>query len=129
MRFLNRPLANLVTPSRLFATLFAIWASSQFSSSAWAEDASVTAPGHDLGVIVSWLVSLACSLLALFFAHKFFKWMMEQDEGSDRMIEIAEYVRQGARAYLNRQYKVVAGFFLIVFILFLIVAFGFGAQS
>jgi inorganic pyrophosphatase/K(+)-stimulated pyrophosphate-energized sodium pump len=55
--------------------------------------------------------------------------MVAQDEGDERMVEIAEYVREGARAYLNRQYKVVAMFFVVVAILLAILAFGFGVQS
>ncbi|MBM79610.1 MAG: sodium-translocating pyrophosphatase, partial [Planctomycetaceae bacterium] len=68
-------------------------------------------------------------MLALFFAHKFFKWMVAQDEGDERMVEIAENVRQGARAYLNQQYKVVTIFFVVTCLLLAVVAFGFGAQS
>ena len=33
-------------------------------------------------------------------------------EGTDRMKEIAQYVREGAMAYLKRQYKVVGIVFL-----------------
>jgi K(+)-stimulated pyrophosphate-energized sodium pump len=33
--------------------------------------------------------------------------MMKNSEGNDRMKEIAQYVREGAMAYLRRQYRVV----------------------
>ena len=39
-------------------------------------------------------------------------FIVAQDEGDEKMVEIAEHVRQGARAYLNRQYKVVTIFFM-----------------
>jgi K(+)-stimulated pyrophosphate-energized sodium pump len=80
-------------------------------------------------VATYWAIALAGSLVALFFAWKFFNWMVAQDEGDETMVKIAESVRQGARAYLNRQYKVVAIFFVVTSLLLAIVAFGFGAQS
>lgn len=80
-------------------------------------------------VVLWWSVSLIGSVLALGFAFYFYKWMVAQAEGDPVMIEIAEYVRQGARAYLNRQYKVVAVFFVVASGLLAVVAFGFDAQS
>ena len=76
-----------------------------------------------------WCIALVSSLVALFFARKFYKWMMEQDEGNEDMIRIAGYVRAGADAYLKQQYKVVAFFFLIIFILLFIAAFVLNVQS
>ena len=49
--------------------------------------------------------------------------MKAQDEGTDRMKEIAEYVREGAMAYLRRQYSVVTKVFLILVILLSILAY------
>ena len=56
-----------------------------------------------------WIVP-AASLIALLFAAIFFFNMKRADEGTDRMKEIAGYVREGAMAYLKQQYKVVAVF-------------------
>jgi len=42
-------------------------------------------------------------------AYVFFKSMMSADEGNEKMVEIAGYVREGATAYLRQQYIVVAG--------------------
>ena len=80
-------------------------------------------------VIIGWLVALVGSIVALIFAVRFYKWMKQQDEGDERMVEIAGHVRAGANAYLWRQYRVVFVFFLVTSILLAIVAFGFGAQS
>ncbi len=63
------------------------------------------------------------SILALVFAWFFFKSMMKNSEGTPRMKEIAQYVREGAMAYLNRQYKVVAIVFAILFVLLIIMAY------
>src|SRR3989344_4332737 len=53
-------------------------------------------------------------LIALGFAA-FIAWLvLKQDEGSDKMKEIASAIRQGAKAYLNRQYKTVAVFTIVI---------------
>lgn len=75
-----------------------------------------------------WIVPISSSL-ALFFAYYFFKQMMRQDEGTDRMKAIALYVRQGAMAYLRQQYKVVGLFFLGLTAVFAIMAYGFNYQN
>ena len=45
------------------------------------------------------------------------------------MAKIASYVREGAMSYLKQQYKVVASVFLVLVILFSIMAYGFGVQN
>ena len=67
-----------------------------------------------------WWVAPIGAILALVFAWKFFKSLMSADEGDPDMIKISGYVRAGALAYLKRQYKVVAIFFVLVsFLLFI----------
>ena len=78
--------------------------------------------------IVFWLVPIA-SVCALGMAWYFFKTMMKADEGTPRMREIAEYVRKGAMAYLKQQYKVVLIVFIVLAIIFAIMAYGFNAQN
>ncbi len=77
---------------------------------------------------IFWLVPVA-SLLALGFAWFFFKQMMKEDEGTDTMKKIASFVREGAMSYLKQQYKVVAYVFLVLVILFAIMAYGLGVQN
>ncbi|MFC2139058.1 sodium-translocating pyrophosphatase [Bacteroidota bacterium] len=69
-----------------------------------------------------WLVPIG-STAALIFAWIFFKQMMKQDEGTERMIAIASHVRKGAMAYLRQQYKVVTLFFVVLTILFSVLAY------
>ncbi|MGM0464127.1 MAG: sodium-translocating pyrophosphatase [Bacteroidota bacterium] len=69
-----------------------------------------------------WIVPVA-SVTALIFAWIFFKSMMKTSEGTDRMKEIAQYVRDGAMAYIRRQYKVVALVFLFLVIFLTILAY------
>ena len=71
---------------------------------------------------VFWLIPIA-SVCALGMAWYFFRSMMKEDEGTPRMIEIAEHVRQGAMAYLKQQYKVVLLVFIILAIIFAIMAY------
>lgn len=75
-----------------------------------------------------WVVPIA-SLIALGFAYYFFKQMMKEDEGTDTMKKIALYVRKGAMSYLKQQYKVVGIVFLVLLILFVILAFGLNVQN
>ena len=74
-----------------------------------------------------WIVPVA-ALTALLFAWIFYRGMKKQEEGTDRMIEIATYVREGAMAYLKRQYGVVTKVFLILVVLLFILAY-FGIQN
>ena len=62
--------------------------------------------------ILFWIVPTA-SVVALLFAAVFFFNMKKAPEGTDRMREIAGYVREGAMAYLKQQYKIVALFFVM----------------
>ena len=71
---------------------------------------------------IFWIVPTA-AILALVFAWIFFKSMMKASEGTDRMKEIAKHVRDGAMAYLNRQYRVVAMVFGVLVIILLILAY------
>jgi len=81
------------------------------------------------GVLFGWGITLLGALTALGFARKFFNWMVKQDPGNETMVKIAGHVRDGANAYLMRQYRVVAIFFAVTCALLIIVAFGFNAQS
>src|SRR5512133_1809786 len=74
-----------------------------------------------------WIVPVS-ALMALLFAWIFYRNMKAQEEGTDRMKEIAEYVREGAMAYLRRQYTVVTKVFLILVVLLSVLAY-FGIQN
>jgi K(+)-stimulated pyrophosphate-energized sodium pump len=71
---------------------------------------------------IFWIIPIS-AVLALIFAYIFFKTMMKNPEGSDRMKEIAQYVREGAMAYIRRQYKVVSLVFVVLVLLLGILAF------
>ena len=75
-----------------------------------------------------WLVPIA-SIVALSMAFLFFRSMMTADEGTPRMREIAGHVRRGAMAYLKQQYKVVLIVFIVLAVIFSVMAYGFGVQN
>ena len=64
-----------------------------------------------------------CSILALGFSVFLVFKILAEDEGTDSMKEIASAVREGASAYLRRQYAAVSVFFAVVFLILLLLAF------
>src|SRR5216110_230556 len=76
-----------------------------------------------------WLI-VACGLLAIGYAVWAIRSVLAADAGNARMQEIAAAVREGAQAYLKRQYATigVAGFVIFLIVGWLLrwpVAFGF----
>ena len=62
------------------------------------------------------------SVLALVFAVLMGKRALSADEGTDQMRKIASFIRDGANAYLRRQYSVVIAFFGIMFVILCVMA-------
>ena len=69
-------------------------------------------------VLFTFLGSLAALLFAVFSAKKVLKF----SEGTDTMKKISSWIREGANAYLKRQYVVVAVFFAVMFVILLVMA-------
>ncbi len=61
---------------------------------------------------VIWWIAPIGAIFALIMAVKFYKEVLAADEGDELMKTIASYVRDGAMAYLWRQYKVVTVVFI-----------------
>ena len=60
---------------------------------------------------------LMIGLGALFFAGFSTYYVMRQSEGSKKVKEISEAIKEGALAFLHREYKILAGFIAIIFII------------
>ena len=75
-----------------------------------------------------WLAPLG-SVSALFFAWLFYHQMKKKSEGTERMAQIASYVRKGAMAYLKQQYTVVAIVFACLVVLLGFLAFVLNVQN
>ena len=58
-----------------------------------------------------------CGLLALGYAWVTSSWVNRQDAGNDKMLNIAAHIREGAMAFLGREYRVLAIFVLVVAVL------------
>ena len=62
----------------------------------------------------------AAGVLALIFAFVTSSWINKQDEGTDKMKEIGRAIREGAMAFLSREYRILAGFVVVVAILLVV---------
>ncbi len=94
-----------------------------------AEGNASTATNFDTQVMLVWGLAFLASVAALAQAYIFYQAMIVADPGTPKMVEIAGFVRTGANAYLRQQYKVVAFFFVVIFILLAIAAFVLKVQS
>jgi K(+)-stimulated pyrophosphate-energized sodium pump len=82
-----------------------------------------------MATTIVFLIAPVSAVIALLFAFGFYKKIMKLSEGTDTMVEIAEAVRQGARAYLRQQYKIVIIFFIFAALFLAFLSFGLGVQS
>ncbi len=78
--------------------------------------------------LLFWIVP-ASSLLALVFAYYFYRQMLKESEGTDRMAHIAAAVRSGAMSYLKQQYKIVGLVFIVLVAFFSLMAYGLHVQN
>jgi H(+)-translocating pyrophosphatase len=85
----------------------------------------------DMSAVTSnpaYFLAPAGAVAALITAVLFARWVLSKPEGDDEMKRIAAAVREGAMAYLRRQYKVVAIVFVVVAGALAVLSFGMGLQ-
>lgn len=70
--------------------------------------------------MMNWIAPIAAAV-ALVVAFCLASWISKADEGTDRMKEISGYIREGAMAFLKREYKTMA---IVIVVLFLLIGFG-----
>ena len=63
-----------------------------------------------------WLIVL-CGALAIVYAIWATRSVLAADAGSEKMQEISAAVREGAQAYLNRQYTTIAMVGMVIFVI------------
>ena len=68
-------------------------------------------------------------VLALVFAYIKSIWVSKQDPGDETMVKIAGYIREGAMAFLAREYKALAIFVAVVAVLLGVANFNSGAAD
>ena len=69
-----------------------------------------------MSITLLWLAG-ASGIIALLFAFFKSQWINRQDPGTERMVEISGAVREGAMAFLRREYTVLVGFVALIAIL------------
>jgi len=100
----------------------------------YAGPAGAADDGHDALVPTisdinpAWYIAPVGAVVALAFAVVFYRQVKAANPGDEKMIEIADHVTRGAMAYLKRQYKVVAVFFVVVACLLALMSFVFKVQ-
>ncbi len=63
--------------------------------------------------LLLWIAPV-CGILALLYALFRALWVARQDAGTERMKEISGYIREGAMAFLKREYSVLIIFVVVV---------------
>ena len=66
------------------------------------------------------IFALACAVIGILYGAISIKWILAQPDGNERMREIAAAVKEGATAYLKRQYTTIA---IAGLVLFLVIGF------
>ena len=66
------------------------------------------------------ILAIVAGAVALIFAVFLAMRVLRADEGNDRMKEIGAAIQEGANAFLKREYTVLAGFVVIVFVVLLV---------
>ncbi len=61
-----------------------------------------------------WLIAPLSALVSILAGLYFYHYVDKQDSGTERMREIAYAIKEGAKAFLNREYTILAVFVLIV---------------
>jgi K(+)-stimulated pyrophosphate-energized sodium pump len=65
-------------------------------------------------------IALACAVVAILYGAFSVRWVLAKSPGNERMQQIAAAIQEGARAYLNRQYRTIA---LVGVVLLIIIGF------
>jgi len=77
-------------------------------------DVTMASDGSSIAIPLIWWIAPIGALLALVAAWILYRQVIAASAGDENMQVIAAHVREGAMAYLRRQYKVVAVFFVVV---------------
>ena len=72
------------------------------------------------------LIAPIAAIIGLIVAFSLATWISKADEGNDRMREIAGHIREGAMAFLKREYKVMA---IVIIVIFLVIGIFIGWDS
>ncbi|MBM3146691.1 MAG: sodium/proton-translocating pyrophosphatase, partial [Actinobacteria bacterium] len=80
------------------------------------------------------LIAIICGLIAVVYGVLLIMWLLKLPAGDEKMQNVAAAIQEGARAYLNRQYRTIAIVGVFVFAIIFIAlgatqGWAFGAKS
>ena len=64
------------------------------------------------------VIAVCAAIVGLIVAVVLATWIKKQDQGTDRMKEISGFIREGAFAFLKREYKIMV---IVIAVLFLLI--------
>ena len=66
------------------------------------------------------LIAVICALVAVVYGVVLRSWLMKLPAGDEKMQAVSGAVQEGAKAYLNRQYRTIAMVGSVVFVILLV---------
>ena len=60
--------------------------------------------------------AIVAALLALLYGAFLIRWILKRPSGDGKMKGISLAIQEGANAYMTRQYKMIAGIGIIIFL-------------
>jgi len=61
-----------------------------------------------------WLIAPIAALISILAGFYFYRYVDKQDSGTERMKEISDAIKEGSKAFLRREYKILAIFAVVV---------------
>jgi K(+)-stimulated pyrophosphate-energized sodium pump len=107
---------------RMMAGGLAVLGSLALAGTGMAQEAAAAQEAPVSGITAAWWIAPFGALFGLFFAWVCYRLMIKAPKGNARMEEIAGYVREGAMAYLRQQYSRVGLVFIVLVLLFGVLA-------
>ena len=63
------------------------------------------------------LIGIIIGIISILTASGFAYYVIKKDEGKGKMVEISQFIREGAMAFLNREYKSLSIYIIVVAVL------------
>ena len=82
-------------------------------------DSTLNLNFETIAVHIGIIISIVASLLGIFFAFYLARKVGEEQTGQGKMVDIARYIKEGANAFLKRQYLTIGGIAVILALLLL----------
>ena len=67
-----------------------------------------------------WLIAPIAAIISIFMGLVFYRYVQRQDSGNEKMREISGAIKDGAKAFIKREYTTLAVFVVVISVLMLI---------